>query len=136
MINQLANKNSDVRKTAADALAALGESRWRQLVSGKDDDFSHLAQSKDARALLSLKNAMDKGSVEAAKALANIGDQQAIDKLIYFLSSRDYDERFTAVETLNVFTKQIPHYFAVNGSTSLILMERPHEDHAPVDIYY
>ena len=41
---------SEVRRAAAEALDALGESTWKTLVQGDDDDWSRLGASGDARA--------------------------------------------------------------------------------------
>ena len=68
---------SEVRRAAAEALDALGESTWKTLVQGDDDDWSRLGASGDARAAAPLIMLLwdDDGhnALTAAQALNTLG---------------------------------------------------------------
>ena len=51
LIQALGARDGGVRRAAANALAALGEPAWEELVRGEDEDLARLGASGDPRAL-------------------------------------------------------------------------------------
>jgi HEAT repeat protein len=80
------DKYAFARLAAASALSKLGEKKWEAIVKGDSEDYRRLGNSEDHRALEPLVKALkDKDRIvrkNAASALGNLGNKQAIDHLI------------------------------------------------------
>lgn len=84
LIEALGSNDRDLRKSAAAALHALGESAWMQRVTGdcgENGDFARLGACGDPRALRPLSKAVETGNTEAADALAKLGGETVFDTL-------------------------------------------------------
>jgi len=88
----LADVEPKVRTAAAEALAQVGEPRWRGLINGEDEDFAAIGQSGDD---VALKQAVahltsqlkSEKAWKAAVALGRIGHPSAIPSLVGVLDS-------------------------------------------------
>jgi HEAT repeat protein len=71
LIMALGNSREYERQHAAMALDKLGESIWKEIIVGSDDDFQRLGESEDPRAVEPLIHALDgrSGAVRKAAAL-------------------------------------------------------------------
>ncbi|HUT89395.1 MAG TPA: HEAT repeat domain-containing protein, partial [Thermoguttaceae bacterium] len=84
---------------------ALGEPKWAQWVKGEGDDFRRLGASKDREAveplvwiLADVRRWRDRRA--AAKALGQLGDPRAVERLVRALADGDNDVRCAAAEAL------------------------------------
>jgi HEAT repeat protein len=104
LIKAMGNRAGVVRWGAADALACLGEVKWKPLIRGDLEDFVRLAASGDARAVEPLIRALGHGDYDvcraAAHALGQLGDARAIEPLIKALWDNHSGACFAAAEAL------------------------------------
>jgi HEAT repeat protein len=103
LINALGDSDLIVRRAAAEALAALGESKWSAWIKGDNNDFSRLGKCGDPRAFEVLIKALvdpDRDVCGAAAALGALGDARAVEPLIKVLGSVDDERRDAAAGAL------------------------------------
>jgi HEAT repeat protein len=75
-VSVLVDKNPEIRKAAAKALAELGEDRWQECIKGEDEDVVCLAQVGDMRILEALVHRLEEESFsnrELEEALLSFG---------------------------------------------------------------
>lgn len=93
----LGDEDGALRKAAADALALLGSTKWKEWVRGDEEDFVRLSNSgdKSAASVLYLAHASALKHREwntiltAIDGLAKLGDQRAIEPLLNMLQQRE-----------------------------------------------
>ncbi len=102
LIEQLRDKNADVRSSAAEALGKIGEPAVKPLIERLGNEYWHVRSS-------------------AAYALGNIGDTRAVEPLILSLWDDDENILKYVSDTLKMIdpdwadkesTKKYLHYFA------------------------
>ncbi len=71
--HMLAMAYRDGRKQAAQELAGMGESHWKDLVKGGSSDFVRIAKSDDSRALEILVAGLYSGNMDVLPAIARFG---------------------------------------------------------------
>jgi len=111
LVQSLGDRNSGVRYAAFKALGQLGEgplaNALRALIEGKSDGAAQLKQlavasNADVTIVLLplLRSGLDQARHGACKALGELGDLRAVDRLIDCLGDRDTDVRRAAVAGL------------------------------------
>ncbi len=94
LIRALGLRGQADRGAAAEALAALGETAWRELVTGSSSDLRRLADCSDARArealvvVLQLEPHVFSERSAAISALASAGDHRALEPALTWLRGR------------------------------------------------
>ncbi len=108
---RLQASDPDVRKTAAEAMAQLGETKWQQWIKGNDDDFDRLKNSGDndahnffkkllEDALNALKSDRENKKLAAIEKLGSLGLQGALQPLVNLVNSSNSQYREAAAAAL------------------------------------
>jgi HEAT repeat protein len=133
LIEALGDHNDEMRRVVAESLTKLGESKWKGIFRGNDEDWARLAVSGEKRAFEWLTNILDHWSNSsaaraAAEALAELGDSRSVTPLINALSKGNWSCRRAAAEGLAVLAVRHPAWLGKHWQDVRVRATQPHGD--------